>query len=385
MSVSNLNTWAAVIVAAGTGTRFGGQTPKQFMPLLGKPVLAYALDALTPHGPVVIAVDDPNTSPARDIITAYPNATLCKGGNTRQESVKNALKALSAGAPKYVMIHDAARPLIDQASITRLKQFIETGTKSATLSIAVHDTLMRGSDNIDRTNVRAVQTPQAFDFQTIMTAHNQTDNAYTDDASLVHDTLNIPTTHVDGTHDNFKITTQSDFDRAQKTLLASLPETRTGMAFDVHAFGAPGTGEGFVTLCGVQIKCDQPLIGHSDADAPLHALADAILGTIGAGDIGVHFPPTDMQWKGMDSSLIVKKALELLNAKGGVIRHADIMIMSEIPKIGPHREAMQKRLSEILGLPLDAIGLKATTMEQLGFVGRREGLTAQAIVTVRLP
>jgi 2-C-methyl-D-erythritol 4-phosphate cytidylyltransferase/2-C-methyl-D-erythritol 2,4-cyclodiphosphate synthase len=372
--------WGTIIVAGGSGSRFGGAIPKQYAPLAGRPVLAWSLETLADQGPVVIVVDPNHAEYFGPLLKNYPNLKAVAGGATRQQSVMAGLKAFNDNPPRHVLIHDAARPMLPPVCVANLKKTIEGGARSATLAVPVADTLMRGTEVIDRTGVQAIQTPQAFDYELILDAHNTAKDAYTDDTSLVFGERGVVTQFVPGCPDNFKITTQGELAWAEKMLFAEYADTRTGLGFDIHKFG-PGTS---VRLFGVDIPSPQALIGHSDADAGLHAIADAILGTIGAGDIGLLFPPSDPQWKGMDSALIVEKALTLLRKKGGFLAHADIMLMSEFPRIGPHRDAIVARLSKILNLPADAIGLKATTTEKLGSIGRGEGLAVQAIVTVRI-
>jgi len=371
-------------VAAGNGQRFGGDVPKQYALLAGKPVLAHSLEIFAAHGPVVLVTDAAHAAFYAPLAKNFSGVTIAHGGATRQESVQNGLNALQDNAPQYVMIHDAARPLVDADAITRLKAVVENGSKSATLAAAVTDTLVRDNTPIDRTGVHAIQTPQAFDYNALKAAHAQAaGKTYTDDTSLIKAENGDTCTLVESPADNFKITTQADLERAEKLIYANYADTRTGLGFDVHRFGDAPAG-GTIKLFGADIPSDHCLIGHSDADAGLHAIADAILGTIGAGDIGVLFPPSDPQWKGMDSAIIVEKALALLAAKNGFLAHADIMLMAEEPRIGKHRDVINARLSSLLGLPADRIGLKATTTEKMGFIGRSEGLAVQAIVTVRI-
>lgn len=373
--------WATIIVAAGSGQRFGHEMLKQYAPLCGKTVLSYSLESFSRYGPVALVV---NPAHAPYFPAFSSDIGVVEGGSTRQESVKNGLAYLAKFGPKNVMIHDAARPLVTAGAIMRIMAALEGGQKAATLAVAIPDTLMRGDEVIDRTGVMAIQTPQAFDYAAIKTAHEKAaGKTYTDDASLMKAELGLDCAFIEGEPDNFKITTQSDLKRAEKIMSALLTETRVGMGYDVHPFGDAPEG-GAIKLFGTSIPSERKLVGHSDADAGLHAIADAILGTIGAGDIGVHFPPSDPQWRGMDSADIVKKALALLAAKGGSLVNVDCTLLAEAPRIGPHREAITKRLSEILGLPADAVGLKATTTEKLGYIGRGEGLAVQAVVTVRL-
>ncbi|HEY8964212.1 MAG TPA: 2-C-methyl-D-erythritol 4-phosphate cytidylyltransferase, partial [Alphaproteobacteria bacterium] len=382
MATSQGKNWASIVVAAGAGTRFGTDLPKQYANLAGRPILDYALKALQSVGPIVLVVDPSHQPLYAPLAVKYPNIRIVNGGATRQESVKAGLKRLNDAKPQYVMIHDAARPLLSNDALSRIQSAVEAGAKNATLAVPVIDTLIRGNDVIDRNGVQAIQTPQAFPYDLAMNAHDSAQKNYTDDAGLVFGETGADIQFVQGDAENFKITTPEDLERAERILLARLPETRTGLGFDVHRFGdAPVSGT--IKLFGADIPSDKSLIGHSDADAGLHAIADAILGTIGAGDIGLLFPPSDPQWKGMDSAIIVQKALDLLHAKDGVLRHVDIMLMAEEPRIGKHRDVILEKLSNLLSLPSDAIGLKATTTEKMGFIGRSEGLAVQAIVTVR--
>jgi len=379
-----LRQWCTIIVAAGNGQRFGGDVPKQYALLAGKPVLAHSLEIFAAHGPVVLVTDAAHAAFYAPLAKNFSGLTIAHGGTTRQESVQNGLNALQNNAPQFVMIHDAARPLVDADAITRLKAVVENGSKSATLAATVTDTLVRDNTPIDRTGVHAIQTPQAFDYNALKAAHAlAAGKTYTDDTTLIKAENGDACTLVESPADNFKITTQADLDRAEKLIYANYADTRTGLGFDVHRFGDAPAG-GTIKLFGADIPSDHCLVGHSDADAGLHAIADAILGTIGAGDIGVLFPPSDPQWKGMNSAIIVEKALALLAAKNGFLAHADIMLMAEEPRIGKHRDAITARLSSLLGLPADRIGLKATTTEKMGFIGRSEGLAVQAIVTVRI-
>ncbi len=373
--------WGVIIVAAGSGQRFGGDIPKQYARLGGRPVLQWSLEALRGIGEVVAVVDPahaPHYAPLLNGATAIP------GGATRQDSVLAGLRGFKT-RPDFVLIHDGARPFPPMDCVHALKEAIEGGAKSGTLAVPVADTLVRGVDIVDRKGLHAIQTPQAFAYDAILKAHEQAKTAYTDDTSLVFGELGIAARLVPGCPDNFKLTNANELEWAERLVRADFGETRTGLGLDFHRFGPHAAGaDEKVRLFGVDIPSPQCLVGHSDADAGLHAVADAILGSIGAGDIGVLFPPSDPQWKGMDSAVIVEKAMSLLRERGGMLVNTDIMLMSEFPRIGPHRDAIVARLSDILGLKPDAIGLKATTTEQMGFIGRGEGLAVQAVVTVRL-
>lgn len=376
--------WATIIVAAGNGQRFGGACPKQYAPLAGKPVLAHSLARFAPLGEIALVVDPAHEAYYTPLLAEFPGILIVPGGTTRQQSVREGLRALQPKKPTHILIHDAARPLVDAAAIMRLTSALEKGAPAATLALPIVDTLMRGTETLDRTGVHAIQTPQGFAFNLALDAHEHAgEQNFTDDASLVQHIAGIAPAIVEGHADNFKITGTEDLARAERVILAAHGETRTGIGFDVHQFGeAPANGT--IKLFGTDIPNARKLVGHSDADAGLHAIADAILGTIGAGDIGVLFPPSDMQWKGMDSAVIVKEALRRLHEKNGILIHIDIMLVSEEPKIGKHRDAIIARLMQILHLPAENIGLKATTNEKMGFIGRGEGLVVQALATVKV-
>ncbi len=303
------------------------------------------------------------------------------GGATRQESVRRGLEALKDRAPRLVLIHDAARPLVDAAIIARVIDAL--GAKPAAIAaLPVVDSLRRQTGGpVDRDGLWQVQTPQGFWFDAILAAHLAApDDMATDDATLA-EKAGIPITLVEGAMSNLKVTRAGDIAVAETFLAARLGDIRTGSGFDVHKF-APGD---HVTICGVQVPHTHALEGHSDADVGLHALTDAILGCIGAGDIGSHFPPTDPRWRGADSAIFLHHAIAGVTERGGVVAHLDVTIICERPKIGPHRAAMVARVAEITRLRPDQISVKATTTEGLGFTGRREGIAAQGTATVRLP
>jgi 2-C-methyl-D-erythritol 4-phosphate cytidylyltransferase / 2-C-methyl-D-erythritol 2,4-cyclodiphosphate synthase len=282
---------------------------------------------------------------------------------------------------EIVLIHDAARPFVDTENILSLLTAMENAD-AATLAIPMADTIVESDYTLlDRTKLHAVQTPQAFRLTALLAAHEKfkNDEHFTDDAGLMaaagHDVALVP-----GSRMNFKITTKDDLMIAEKLLAG---QTRTGFGYDIHAFDpTPATA---TRLAGIDILHNRKLLGHSDADVVLHALTDAVLGTIGEGDIGQIFPPSDNRWKNADSAIFIAEALRRLHARGGSLVHADITLLAEEPKIGPHRDKMLARLSSLLGLPLTAIGLKATTMEGLGAIGRREGIACHAVVTVTIP
>lgn len=306
------------------------------------------------------------------------------GGATRQESVRNGLEALAAASPDYVLIHDAARPLVTGALVDRVVAALEAGADAAIPMLAVTDTLRRHNDDgswsiVPRDNAYRAQTPQGFRFAAILEAHRKFANeAVTDDMALA-DLAGLSITQVEGEETNMKITTRDDMVHAE-LLLSSTAEFRTGYGLDAHRFE---DGD-HVWLCGVKIPHDQKLKGHSDADVGLHALTDAILGAIGAGDIGQHFPPTDERWRGAASDKFLEHAASLVAEAGGTIVHCDVTLICERPKVGLHREAMRARIAEILGLDIGRVSVKATTTEGMGFTGRREGIAAQAVATVKI-
>ncbi len=380
----------ALIVAAGTGSRFGGALPKQYLDLAGVTILRRSVLAFLTH---------PHVDAVRVVINPAHRALYDKavgdlglpepitGGASRQESVCRGLEALAEGTPfAYVMIHDAARPLIDAATITDVRRALDTA-KGAIAAKPLVDTLKRGAgvvitDTIDRANLWQAHTPQAFHFTDILAAHRAAaaGDQLTDDAAVA-EKAGIPVTLVPSNPDNMKITNPDDLDRAARLLGQSFGDIRTGMGFDVHRLVE---GES-VTLCGVKIPHNKAMEGHSDADVGLHALVDALLGAMGAEDIGAHFPPSDPQWKGMDSTHFVRHAVGLVSERGGIIAHVDLTLICEAPRIGAHRAAMVARCAELLEITPSRVSVKATTTEKLGFTGRGEGIAAQAVATLRFP
>ena len=398
---------AALIVAAGRGRRVGGPLPKQYRPLAGRAVLGHSVGRFAQHPRIdrVRVVIDPDDRPLYDdAVAASAGAAAGKllapvaGGATRQESVLKGLESLAGAAPDLVLIHDGARPLVAPAVIDGTLDALGAHD-GAVAAIAVSDSLKRAAPESDvmagsvaREGLWRAQTPQGFRYPAILAAHRAAaGGALTDDAAVAeHAGLAVALTA--GDEDNLKITTERDFARAERILAAqegglaaaaatAAFETRVGMGFDVHRFG-PGD---HLMLCGVRVPHEQGAIGHSDGDVGLHAIVDAVLGAIAAGDIGTHFPPTDEAWRGTDSERFVAHALALLGARGGRLCHVDVTLICERPRIGPHRAAMTARLAAVLGLDAARIGLKATTTERLGFTGRGEGIAAQAVATVRLP
>ena len=377
---------AVLIVAAGKGERAGGPVPKQYVPLLGKPMLRWTAEAFAGRADLIQVVIGANEQAAYYAamrgMTVLP--TLA-GGATRQHSVMHGLEALAHLKPDFVLIHDAARPLVSRTVIDGVIAALENGADAAVPLLAVADTLRRQESGkwatVPRDGLMRAQTPQGFRFAKIFKAHRDHKTlALTDDMALA-ELAGLDIVVVPGEETNLKITGAKDFSMAEQLLSARLGESRTGFGYDAHRFSA---GD-HVWLCGVKIAHDHALEGHSDADAGLHALTDAILGAIGAGDIGQHFPPTDERWRGAPSWKFLDHAASLVRDAGGTVAHCDVTIVCERPKIGPHREAMRARVAEILKLDISRVSVKATTTEGMGFTGRREGLAAQAIATVRLP
>ncbi|WP_448147738.1 bifunctional 2-C-methyl-D-erythritol 4-phosphate cytidylyltransferase/2-C-methyl-D-erythritol 2,4-cyclodiphosphate synthase [Labrys miyagiensis] len=386
---------AALIVAAGRGSRMGGPLPKQYRLLGGRSVLARTL-ALFEHHPAVDSITVV-IGPGDESLFQASAAGISKlkgsvtGGSTRQASCLAGLRALEDEKPDIILLHDAARPFATPDLLTRA---IEAARDhgAAVPGLAVTDTIKQiDADGLVtatpvRSSLRSVQTPQAFSFDAILASHLAAAAAGIDgltDDGAVAEWAGHPLFIFEGETTNMKLTTESDFQRAEQFVsdLAALGDVRTGTGFDVHAF----TDGDHVWLNGLKIPHERALKGHSDADVGLHALTDAILGAIGDGDIGSHFPPSDPQWKGAASDRFLAHAVSLVKERGGAIAHLDVTLLCEVPKIGPHREAMRARIAGIAGIPVDRVGVKATTTEGLGFTGRREGIAAMASATVRLP
>ena len=373
---------AALIVAAGRSVRAGGDLPKQYRALGGKPILRWSAEAFARHpgiGPVLVVVAEGEEARAAEILQGLP-VIVGQGGATRQDSVRLGLEQLAAHAPGRVLIHDAARPLLSADLIDRVLQGL-TDAPGSCPALPVVDSLRRGTENIEgevpRDGLWRVQTPQGFDFGLIRAAHAAARAGATDDAEVLraagHAVRLVP-----GDEKAMKVTLPQDFETAERMLDWV---TLSGSGYDVHRFG-PGD---HLWLCGIAVPHSQGLIGHSDADVGLHALTDAILGALADGDIGTHFPPSDPQWKGASSDRFLAHAASLVAAAGGRILHCDVTIICEAPKVGPHRSAMTARIAEILESHAPRISVKATTTEGLGFTGRREGIAAQALATIRLP
>jgi len=378
----------ALVLAAGRGTRFGGTLPKQYLPLGGSSVLRHAVDALAAHprvDRVLVAIRPEDRAVYDESVRGLDLLPPVAGGAERQDSVRLGLEALAALAPSLVLIHDGARPFLDAAMIDRVLDALDRAP-AAIPGLPLGDTIKRVAgdviaETVDRAGLWRVQTPQGFHFAAILDAHRKSaGKALTDDAAVA-EAAGIAPLIVAGSDDNLKITTAADLAAAERVLAARRADVRVGQGFDVHPFG-PGDR---LMVCGVEIPHGAGVVGHSDADVGLHALTDAVLGAIGAGDIGMHFPPSDPQWKGASSDRFLAHAAGLVRARGGNIAALDVTIVCERPKISPHRERMVARVAEIAGVAPERVSVKATTTEKLGFTGRGEGIAAQAVATVRLP
>ncbi len=385
--IEKTQNFSVLIAAAGQGTRCGGFVPKQYRILAGKSLLRHTVEAflgLPGLDDIRVIIDPEHADLYHEAVKGLDLPDFVSGSNSRKNSIFNGLKSFSNLTNEdIVLIQDAARPLVQGVDIMAVVDALAEN-EATSLATPIADTLRYEHDGspIDRNGLHALQTPQGFHYGVIKKAHEQADpdKEYTDDTGLVS-ALGVAIKLVPGHKSNFKITTEDDWEMAEKLL--GPDETRTGMGFDVHAFA--DTGDKTVRLCGVSVPHERPLAGHSDADVGLHALTDAILGSIAAGDIGQHFPPSNDNYKDMDSAIFLSKAMELLNEKGGSVLNLDITLICEEPKIGPHREAMEQRIAEIIAIDPSRVSVKATTSEKLGFTGRGEGIAAQAIATVRLP
>jgi 2-C-methyl-D-erythritol 4-phosphate cytidylyltransferase/2-C-methyl-D-erythritol 2,4-cyclodiphosphate synthase len=378
-----------LIVAGGRGSRFGGPLPKQYALLAGQAVLRHTALAFLGHPGIasVRVVIHPDDVPLYEAAVAGLDlGPPIFGGATRQDSVRQGLEALAALPDDLVLIQDAARPM---SSGRLIGDIIAALAKSpgAIAALPVRDTVKREDSDgaiattVDRAGLWRAQTPQGFRYGPILAAHQEMRGRELTDDAAVAEQIGMEVALVMGDEYNFKITTAEDLARAEYLKLASLGDIRMGTGFDVHQL----VDGDHVWINGIKIAHDKTLLGHSDADVGLHALTDAILGALGDGDIGTHFPPSDEKWRGADSSQFLAYAGDLVKARGGLIAHCDVTILCERPKIGPHRAAMTARIAEILGLAHDRVSIKATTTEKLGFTGRGEGIAAQAAATIRLP
>jgi 2-C-methyl-D-erythritol 4-phosphate cytidylyltransferase/2-C-methyl-D-erythritol 2,4-cyclodiphosphate synthase len=392
----------ALIAAAGRGRRLAGEAaagaagcggpPKQYLRLAGRPLIAHATAAFLDADGVdavrcIIGADD---RPLYDEAVGHlPLLDPVIGGASRQDSVRIGLESLADQGFGTVLIHDCARPLVPADLIARTLAALARHD-GALPALPVTDSLKRAAGErvagaVDRADLYRAQTPQGFVFAAILEAHRGAAaigrGGFTDDAAVA-EAAGLDVVLVPGSEDNLKITTVDDLSRAER-LLAAGGEFRTGQGLDVHAFGAEGSGP--IRLCGIDVPHGRGLTGHSDADVALHAATDAILGALAEGDIGSHFPPSDAAWKNADSALFLGQAARLLVKRGGTLVNLDLTVICETPKIAPHREAMRARIAEILSITPDRVGVKATTTEGLGMLGRGEGIAAEAIATIRLP
>lgn len=376
--------FSAILVAAGSGVRAGGEIPKQWRDLAGKPVARWSLEALLASGceEVVVAVSEDGLALAEEAFRGLAGWRAVVGGQERSLSVANALAALRRPAD-VIMVHDAARPFLSSRHVKALLAALETADGAAP-ALLVADTLKRARDGIvfetpPRDGLYRVQTPQAFRTDSLRRAYATAASTATDDAALV-EANGERMVLVPGDPMLMKLTYPEDFPMAEM-LAGAMRISRTGQGFDAHRWG-PGAA---VWLCGVRLDHDQSLVGHSDADAGLHALTDAVLGAMALGDIGDHFPPTDPQWRGVASEVFLRHAAKLVRQRGAEIINVDVTLICERPKIKPHRAAMQARVAEILAIPPERVSIKATTTEGMGFTGRGEGLAAQALATLLTP
>jgi len=373
----------ALIVAAGRGSRMGSGIPKQFRLLGGKTVLRRAVESLARHPAVRstrIVIGPGQEELAAEALEGLKVDENVQGGEHRADSVQAGLASAKGDA---ILIHDAARPFCPPGVIDRLIASLEFFEGAAPV-LPVGDTLARATERldepVDRTGLVRVQTPQAFQLAALRRAYDQWSGPPPTDETTVVRAAGMTVAAVEGDPVLEKLTTSSDFERAEQWLAGRLV-SRTGIGFDVHAF----SGDGPIMLGGIEVPHSRGLAGHSDADVVLHAITDALLGSAGIGDIGQHFPPSDPQWKGAPSHLFLAHAAGLIAARDGIIDHVDCTIIAEEPKVGPYRDAMRSRIAEILGLNVAQVSVKATTTEGLGFTGRREGIGAQAVASVRLP
>lgn len=371
--------YAAIITAAGRGTRAGGTLPKQWRLLDGQTVLARSIDAFAGFSHVVVTLA-PQDMAAGAAQLSGP-VVLVAGADSRSASVRAALETLEGRGITHVLIHDGARPLVSQTVIQGVVEALRRGADAAAPALPVSDALWHAQDGTvrataPRDGLFRAQTPQGFRLDAILAAHRAHPEGGADDVELAL-RAGLAVTVTEGSEDNLKLTWPGDFARAER-ILGGAMDIRLGNGFDVHAFT---TGD-HVWLCGVRIAHDRALLGHSDADVGMHALTDAIYGALAQGDIGRHFPPSDPQWKGAASHIFLRHAAELARNMGYVLSNADVTLICEQPKIGPHAGAMALRLSEIIGVETDRISVKATTSERLGFTGREEGIAAIATATL---
>ena len=376
-------TVTALIVAAGKGERLGGDIPKQYQVIAGKPVLRWAVEAMSVHpsiDQVRVVVGAGQAALAEASLAGLQVGHFVEGGAERSDSVLNGLRAIGEGT---VLVHDAARPFCPPDVVDRLLAALD-GHDGAVPVLSVADTLAKGSGGVldapvDRKSLLRVQTPQAFHVEDLIYAYDEAGRTSATDEFTVMLEAGLKVATVEGDPMLEKLTTPADWSRAE-ALLSSRLVSRTGFGFDVHAF----EGDGPIMLGGIAVPHSRGLSGHSDADVALHSITDALLGAASLGDIGEHFPPSDPQWKGAASELFLKHAADLIRNLGGIIDHVDVTIIAEEPKVGPHRTAIKAKIADILSLKPEQVSVKATTTETLGFTGRREGMAAQAVASIRL-
>ena len=383
----------ALVVAGGRGSRLGAGTPKQYRLLAGTPVLRRAVAPFLAHprvSAVRVVIHSDDAESYHQAVGDLPLLPPTPGGSTRQESVLRGLESLADSIPARVLIHDAARPFVTRDILDRVIGALDD-RDGAIPALPVVDTLKRADASagaevasiaatVERAGLWRAQTPQGFRYPGILEAHRRCIGLSLTDDAAVAEYAGLRVALVAGDEDNLKVTTEDDLRRGER-LLAGASETRTGFGFDVHRF-CEGSQ---VMLCGVAVPHDRGLLGHSDADVGLHALTDALLGAIGAGDIGSHFPPSDPRWRGAPSAVFLRHAAALLGQAGGGVVNVDVTLICERPKVGRYSEAMRGRIADLLAVSPARVSVKATTTEELGFTGRREGIAAQAIATVRLP
>lgn len=399
MQNTSIATTAALIVAAGTGSRAAGSLagpPKQYLPIAGQPVLSYSLDAFLAHpmiGSIQVVIGARHMEQYRRLAPDNPKLRPpVTGAATRQASVMAGLEAFRDRAPERVLIHDGARPFVSPQLISRVAKALDEAeavvpTLPVTSTLKSVDVNATITGTVSRVGLHTAETPQGFRFGSILGAHIKAAAEglmFTDDAAIA-EWIGVPVSSVPGESDNVKLTTAADIANAERRLICEetlrLGEVRVGTGYDVHPMGAGDR----IILGGITIPHTGSLVGHSDADVVLHALTDALLGALADGDIGVHFPPSDPRWKGASSDLFLEDAVRRVTERGGGVANLDVTVIAEAPKIGPYRDAMRRRITEISGLDIDRISVKATTHERLGFVGRGEGIAAYATATIRLP
>ncbi|MFA9229162.1 MAG: bifunctional 2-C-methyl-D-erythritol 4-phosphate cytidylyltransferase/2-C-methyl-D-erythritol 2,4-cyclodiphosphate synthase [Microgenomates group bacterium] len=368
---------AVIIVAAGRGVRAGGDLPKQWQMICGRAVAAVTFDAFAGMDRVLV-IHPQDEGLARQI---FPDARLVFGGDSRSQSVRNALEALSGSDVTHVLIHDAARPMVSSKVIKDVITALATADGAAP-ALAVTDALWTGAQDLvtgtmDRTALFRAQTPQGFHFAKLLAAYRNHKGDAADDVEVAR-SAGIDVAIVAGEEDNFKLTYAADFARAETLMKEKSMDVRVGNGFDVHAFTA---GDG-VWLCGVKVDHPKALLGHSDADVGMHALTDALYGALAEGDIGTHFPPSDPQWKGAESHIFLRHAVERARQRGYRISNCDVTLICERPKIGPVADLMRETLAGIMSVEVSRISVKATTSEKLGFTGREEGIAAMATATL---